>query len=215
MGFNSIMKIFIPKDRVFYALFEQIAGGVFTIGKLLKDMVSEPDVDKRAAILLQIEAQEHTNDELTHNVFTELGRNFITPFDREDIHSLTNSLDDICDYVYATGKKISLYKVNPNDIGIQKLADLVGEATEQVRDAVSELRNMREMRRITDALVKINSIENQADDVYDLSVDRLFELEPNAKEVIKKKEIYQSMETVTDKCEDAANVIETIIIKYA
>jgi uncharacterized protein Yka (UPF0111/DUF47 family) len=89
------------------------------------------------------------------------------------------------------------------------------EGTIQIGLAVSELRNMRDMRKITDALVKINSIENQADDVFDMSIDRLFETEPDAKEVIKKREIYQVMETVTDKCEDAANVIETIIIKYA
>ncbi|HTB24413.1 MAG TPA: hypothetical protein VK711_03540, partial [Puia sp.] len=97
----------------------------------------------------------------------------------------------------------------------QKLADLIVEGTAQVGLAISELRNMRDMRKITDALVKINSIENQADDVFDMSIDRLFETEPDAKEVIKKREIYQVMETVTDKCEDAANVIETIIIKYA
>ena len=105
--------------------------------------------------------------------------------------------------------------MNPNDTGIQKLADLIVEGTAQIGLAISELRNMRDMRKITDALVKINSIENQADDVFDMSIDRLFEIEPDAKEVIKKREIYQVMETVTDKCEDAANVIETIIIKYA
>jgi uncharacterized protein len=215
MGINSIMKIFIPKDRVFYALFEEVAAGVFKMGKLLKEVVSEPDADKRAALTLSVENQEHMNDDLTHQVFTELGRNFITPFDREDIHSLASALDDICDYIYATTKKITFYKVNPNDIGIQKLADLIEQGTQQVQNAVGELRNMRDMRKITDALVKINSIENQADDVFDMSVDRLFELEPDAKEVIKKKEIYQVMEVVTDKCEDAANVIETIIIKYA
>jgi uncharacterized protein Yka (UPF0111/DUF47 family) len=215
MALNNIMKIFMPKDRIFYSLFEDIADGVTKMGKLLKNMVTEPDVDKRAAVVSLLEDQEHVNDDLTHKVFTELGRNFITPFDREDIHYLASSLDDICDYIYSTAKKINLYKVNPNDTGIQKLADLIVESSVQIGLAVRELRNMREMRKITDALVKINSIENQADDVFDMSIDRLFENEPDAKEVIKKREIYQAMETVTDKCEDAANVIETIIVKYA
>jgi len=209
------MKIFMPKDRIFYSLFEEVAAGVTNMGRLLKAVVSEPDIDKRAALVSQVEEQEHVNDDLTHKVFTELGRNFITPFDREDIHYLASALDDICDYIYSTAKKINFYKVNPNDTGIQKLADLIVEGTIQIGLAVSELRNMRDMRKITDALVKINSIENQADDVFDMSIDRLFEIEPDAKEVIKKREIYQVMETVTDKCEDAANVIETIIIKYA
>ena len=215
MALNNIMKIFMPKDRIFYSLFEDIADGVTKMGRLLKNMVSESEIDKRATLVKQIEDQEHVNDDLTHKVFTELGRNFITPFDREDIHYLASALDDICDYIYATAKKINFYKINPNDNGIQKLADLIVDSTEQVGSAIRELRNMRETRKITDALVKINSIENQADDVYDLSIDRLFENEPDAKEVIKKREIYQAMETVTDKCEDAADVIETIIIKYA
>ena len=215
MGLNSIMKIFMPKDKVFYSLFEQVAETMAQMGHLLKDVVTEPDFDRRAAIIAKIEDLEHVNDDLTHKVFTELGRNFITPFDREDIHYLTNSLDDIADYIHASSKKINFYRVNPNDVGIQKMADLIEQASEQIRAAVHELRNMRDMRKITEALVKVNSIENQADDIFDLSIERLFETEPDAKEVIKKREIYQVMEIVTDKCEDAANVIESIIIKYA
>ena len=205
----------MPKDRVFYTLFEQVANTMGKMGKALKEVVKEPDYDKRAGLISQIEDLEHVNDDLTHQIFTELGRNFITPFDREDIHYLATSLDDVCDYIFASAKKINFYKVNPNDQGIQKMADLIDQSTEQIKIAVHELRNMRDMRKITEALVKVNSIENQADDIFDLSIERLFETEPDAKEVIKKREIYQVMEIVTDKCEDAANVIESIIIKYA
>lgn len=215
MGLNSFMKIFMPKDKIFYTLFEEVADNVSKMGKTLKEVVTEPDFDKRAAIISRVEDLEHQNDELTHRIFTELGRNFITPFDREDIHYLASALDDICDYTYATAKKINFYKINPNDAGIQKMADLIEQGCDHVRTAVRELRNMRNMRNITDALVKVNSIENQADDIFDLSIDRLFDTEPDAKEVIKKREIYQVMEVVTDKCEDAANVIESIVIKYA
>ena len=215
MGFNSIMKIFMPKDKVFYSLFEEAATTVAEMGALLKHMVSESNPDKRAAINLKIEDLEHVNDDLTHKIFTELGRNFITPFDREDIHYLANSLDDIADYINASSKKINFYRVNPNDVGIQKMAELIDQASEQICIAVKELRNMKQMKTITDALIKVNSIENQADDIFDMSIDRLFETEPDAKEVIKKREIYQAMEIVTDKCEDAADVIESILIKYA
>ena len=209
------MKIFMPKDRVFYSLFENVADTVAKMGKMMKEVVKESDFDKRAILISQIEDLEHVNDDFTHQIFTELGRNFITPFDREDIHYLATALDDICDYIFATAKKINFYKVNPNDQGIQKMAELIDQGCEQIKIAVKELRNMREMRKITEALVKVNSIENQADDIFDMSIDRLFETEPDAKEVIKKREIYQVMEIVTDKCEDAANVIESIIIKYA
>lgn len=205
----------MPKNRIFYELFEKVANNVEKMGGLLKDVVAEPDFDKRAALITQLEDLEHANDEFTHNIFTELGRNFITPFDREDIHYLASSLDDIADYIYAAGKKINFYRVNPNDTGMQKFAELIEQGSTQVRIAVVELRDMKNMRNITEALVKINSIENQADDIFDFSIERLFASEPDAKEVIKKREIYQVMEIVTDKCEDASNVIESIIIKYA
>lgn len=209
------MKLFMPKDQVFYSLFEEVADNVHTMGKTLKAVVSEVDFGRREELISTLENQEHINDELTHRIYTELGRNFITPFDREDIHYLATALDDICDYIYASAKKINFYKVNPNDTGIQKMADLIEQGSEQIRSAVRELRDMRNMRKITDALVRVNSIENQADDIFDMSIDRLFDGEPDAKEVIKKREIYQAMEIATDKCEDATNVIESIIIKYA
>jgi len=211
----NLLKIFMPKDRVFYSLFEEIANTVAAMGTTLKRVVCEPEFDRRASLVSELETMEHVNDELTHKVFTELGRNFITPFDREDIHYLASALDDIADYIYAAAKKINFYRVNPNETGIQKMADLIEQGAEHIKNAVVELRDMKNMRQITDALVKVNSIENQADDIFDLSIDRLFETEPDAKEVIKKREIYQVMEIVTDKCEDAANVIESIIIKYA
>lgn len=215
MASNSFLKIFMPKNRVFFELFEKAADNVAKMGTLLKDIVAESDFDKRASLISQAEDLEHANDELTHSIFTELGRNFITPFDREDIHLLATALDDVADYIYASAKKINFYRVNPNDIGMQKMAELIEQGASNVRTAVVELRDMKNMRNITEALVKINSIENQADDVFDMSIERLFATEPDAKEVIKKREIYQVMEIVTDKCEDASNVVESIIIKYA
>jgi predicted phosphate transport protein (TIGR00153 family) len=215
MGLNSILKIFLPKDRVFFQLFENVAAELVKMGEKLKLVVHETDFEQRAKLIRDIEDMEHVNDELTHNIFTELGKNFITPFDREDIHYLATALDDIADYIYASAKKINFYRVNPNDAGFQKMADLIAQGCVQVNYAVTELRSMKNMRKITDALVAINSIENQADDIFDLSIDKLFATEPDAKEVIKKREIYQVMELVTDKCEDAGNVIESIIVKYA
>ena len=215
MALNSFLKIFMPKNKVFYELFESVADNAAKMSSLLRDVVAEPDFDKRTAVINQIEDLEHANDELTHSIFTELGRNFITPFDREDIHYLASSLDDIADYIYAAAKKINFYRVNPNDMGMQKMTELIEQSAHQVRNAVRGLRNMADMRQITESLVKINSVENQADDIFDMSIERLFATEPDAKEVIKKREIYQVMEIVTDKCEDASNVIESIIIKYA
>jgi uncharacterized protein len=212
---NIFARLLAPKNQVFYELFEKSADNVMQMGTLLAQVIAEPDFDKRQAVIKQMEDVEHANDELTHLLFTELGRNFITPFDREDIHYLATALDDVADYIYATAKKINFYRVNPNDIGMQKLAEIIVQSCKEVRKAVGELRNMKNMRLITESLVKINSLENEADDIFDMSIERLFATEPDAKEVIKKREIYQVMETATDKCEDAANVIESIIVKYA
>ncbi|MCF8214213.1 MAG: DUF47 family protein [Chitinophagaceae bacterium] len=215
MAINTFFKMFLPKDRVFFTLFENMAEVVGKMATQLQLMVNESDEDKRAEISAIIENLEHKNDDFTHNVFTELGRNFITPLDREDIHYLATALDDIADYIYASAKKISFYKINPNDIGIHKLADLVLQGSVEIKKAVHGLRDMKNLREMTEAIVRINSIENQADDVFDMSIDSLFNNENDFKEVIKKREIYQVLEIATDKCEDAANVIESIIIKYA
>jgi len=215
MNWNTIGKLFMPKNKIFYGLFEEVADRVVEMSKLLCVLVNEPDFDRRAAFISQLEDLEHKNDDTTHTIFTELGRNFITPFDREDIHYLASALDDIADYIFATSKKINFYKVNPNDNGIRKLADLIQQGCIEIRIAVHGLRDMKNLRQMTEAMVKVNSIENQADDVFDMSIDMLFQTENDAKEVIKKREIYQVMEVATDKCEDAANVIESIIIKYA
>ncbi len=215
MAFNTIFKIFLPKDKIFYQLFENVSTVLVKMGAKLVAIVNEDDYEKRQALIKEVEDMEHLNDDYTHQIFTELGKNFITPFDREDIHYLATALDDIADYIYASAKKINFYHVNPNDEGIRKMADLITLGCNQVHNAVVEIRDMKNMRKITDALVAINNIENQADHVFDMSIENLFATEPDAKEVIKKREIYQVMEIVTDKCEDVANVIESIIIKYA
>jgi uncharacterized protein Yka (UPF0111/DUF47 family) len=211
----NIMKLFMPKDKVFYSLFEYVADTVLTMSIILKQLVNETEKEKRSALVTELEGLEHKNDETTHRIFMELGLNFITPFDREDIHYLATALDDVADYIYASAKKINFYNVNPDDSGIKKLAELIEQAAVEIKHAVTGLRNMKNLQEMTGSLVKVNSIENQADDVFDMSIERLFEMEPDVKILIKKREIYHALETATDKCEDVVNVIESIIVKYA
>ncbi|HMO33537.1 MAG TPA: DUF47 family protein [Lacibacter sp.] len=209
------MKLFLPKDRVFYSLFEEVSVTVVEMGQMLKKVVNEPSFEIREQLISQIEDLEHKNDDLTHKIFTELSRNFITPFDREDIHYLASSLDDIADYIFASAKKINFYRVDPMQGNFRKMAELIALGADNIKNAIFELRNMKNMRQITDALVRINSIENQADDEFDSAILNLFATETDAREIIKKREIFTVMEIATDKCEDAANVIESIIVKYA
>lgn len=215
MALNTLLKIFLPKDRIFYSLFQDSSERVLLMSTTLKQLINEPDKAKRNALMTQIEDLEHKNDEATHTIFTELSRNFITPFDREDIHYLASALDDVADHIYAAAKKMMFYHIDTDDYGLRKFADLIELSTEQVVKAVSELRNMKDLRKITEAIVRINSIENQADDLFDQNIERLFAEVDDVKAVIKMREIYQVLESATDKCEDAGNVIESIIIKYA
>ena len=215
MAFTSFMKLFSPKDKVFYSLFEQVADNGMVMAQKLAELVAETDYNKRAPLIKPIEDLEHASDELTHRIFTELGRNFITPFDREDIHYLATSLDDVADYIYASSKKILNYQVTEMDEFMKDMVVVVRNAVIALDKALHELRNMKNLRAITESCVMINSFENQADDLLDNAIIGLFANTTDAIEVVKLKDIYQDMEVITDKCEDAANVIETIIIKYA
>ena len=212
----GILSYFLPKDRVFYSLFEEASDNLEKIAKKLLQVVQEPDFNQRAALITEMQTLEHNNDEVTHRIFIELGRNFITPFDREDIHSLASALDDIADYIYSAVKKINFYHIDPiSDQGIQKTAEAIHDAVLAVKEAVMELRNLKNTQKIIECVIKINSIENNADNIFDMSIEKLFNSDVDAKELIKRRELYQVMETATDKCEDAGNVIESIVVKYA
>ena len=216
MSLGSFAKIFMPKDRVFYNLFEEVAVTLKRMADMLTAALNEPDATKRNAMLRSLDDLEHKNDETTHRIFIELGRNFITPFDREDIHSLASALDDVADYIWGTAKRILNYQLDEVDEVMQSLATVIGKCVDHIQVAVHELRNMRDMKAITDACVAINSLENEADDLFDKATITLFSSTTiSPVELIKRKDLYQEMEIVSDKCEDAANVIESIIIKYS
>jgi len=209
------LKYLVPNDRKFFPLFEKAVANMEHGGKLIYQLMCTNGEEAREMLIREIERVEHQGDDITHEIFQELGKNFITPFDREDIHRLISAVDDVLDYIHGSAKRIELYKVEefPNDM--VKLAELIQQSTEELRRAVFELRNMRNMRDITDSLVRVNSIENHADDIFDHAVANLFEKETNAVVIIKLKEILSALETATDKCEDAANVIESIVVKMA
>ncbi len=211
----SLLQYFLPNDKKFFPLFDQAATNLQEAGKVMYKLVTAQSQDERMQFIRQIEDLEHRGDEITHEVFKELSTNFITPFDREDIHRLVSAIDDILDYINGSSKRIELYKLKQCTSDMIKLSELLQTQTEELRRLIYELKNKRNLRNITESLVLINSIENHADDIFDNAVARLFETETNAIELIKQKEILSALETATDMCEDAANIIDSIIVKMA
>ncbi|MFM2206973.1 MAG: hypothetical protein RL213_948 [Bacteroidota bacterium] len=215
MSLNSIFQYLVPKDRKFIPLLEQASANLVEVSKVLYEMLTTSDRNKRTELIRRIENLEHKGDEITHTIFNELASTFITPFDREDIQYLAAGLDDILDYIHGSAKRMELYKVDPVHPAMVKLAELIMQCATELNQAVGSLRSMRNIPRIRESLVKVNSIENHADDLFDNAVARLFEDEKDAVEIIKLKEVLSALETATDKCEDVANAIETIIVKQA
>lgn len=215
MSINNIFQYFIPKDKKFFPLFEQDSANLIKLGEKLVEAVNTEDLDLRKKLFKEIEDLEHVGDQITHQIHLELSKNFITPFDREDIHRLASAIDDIADYIHGSASRMNLYNVELITPPIKDLADLILQSVQELAKAINELRNLKNIRLIADACVRINSIENQADYVFDNAVGQLFSYEKDAVNLIKYKEVLSALETATDMCEDAANVLESILVKHA
>ena len=211
----GFMKFFTPKDRVFYSLFENMTSILVDMAEDFCVTLKIEDVDNRRKALRALNNREHACDEVTHQVFIELGRNFITPFDREDIHTLATALDDIADNIWGAAKRILNYNLDDVDDYMLRFSVIIQKSIGVLKLGIGELRDMKEMKVLTDCCVQINSYENEADELLDAATQKLFSSGLPALDIVKKKDLYEDLEIVTDKCEDAANVIESIIIKYS
>lgn len=215
MGFNQFVKAFVPQDKVFYSIFEEMAATLKKMAKNYQKALQTESIHERNKALLNLEKHEHFNDELTHSVFVELSKNFITPFDREDIYALAKALDDVADYMHSSSKHIINYNVTEVDDFMISFVDIMEESIHQLTKAITELRSMKNLRKVAEACIEINALEGKADVLYDEAISTLFSSNRDAIEIIKLKDVYEEMEIVTDKCEDAADILESIIIKYA
>jgi uncharacterized protein len=215
MKLDAIFQLFVPKEPKFFVMFEKASANLVLVAESLVKMLKEPNEEARLLIIREIEKLEHQGDIITHEIFHELSTTFITPFDREDIHALASAIDDIVDYVHGSGKRIELYNIKSIPPSMQELGNLILEGSKELQKAVLGLRNADRFKKVQENCVKINSIENAADDVFDRAVGRLFDMEKDAINLLREKEVLQNLETATDKCEDAANVIESIIVKYS
>lgn len=212
---NNIFKFFNPKDKKFQPLFEKDIKNLVLIADELLLAVTTEDIEQRKQHFKEIARLEQAGDDITHSIFLELSKNFITPFDREDIHALVSAIDDIADYIYATSLNADLYKITTFGTEMVQLAELISQMCKDLEIAILELRNLNNTKIIADVCIRINKGESQADYLCNTAIARLFISETDAIELIKQKEILQTLEMATDKCDDAANVLESILIKNA
>jgi uncharacterized protein len=201
---------FMRRDPTFFAMFSDIANNLIAGAHALVDLFE--NYSHREEKTAEIKRIEHIGDELTHSVLTKLNQTFITPFDREDIHRLASSLDDVLDLVNAAAERILMYKITDPPPAAARLSKLVLSQCEELGHAVAHLQKNGD---VLARCVDIKRLENEADDASREAIGRLFEREKDPITLIKTKELLEVLETATDKAEDAANVLETVVLKSA
>lgn len=201
---------FIPKEEKFFEDFVAMAEQIDRGAGLLEQMIApeQPLWDKAD----EIKEVEHKCDFLTHGVIQRLHKTFVTPLDREDIHTLARSLDDVIDAVDDCAGVIRLYQIARTRPDARDLARIIKKSTEQV---VSAMKALGKKQGISECAVEINRLENEADRAHQIAVRRLFEEEKDPIQIIKWKEILAFLEAATDRCEDVANVLEGVVVKHA
>ena len=204
---------FLPRDEKFYDFFEASAKKVLEGAKLLEDLIRDfKEVQVKAK---KIKDTEHEGDVITHDTIEMLNLTFVTPLDREDIHNLITSLDDVLDYIEACAERLSLFRISKTNEEAVLLVGVLVKCVKELEQAVFKLRRLKGADSIMKNCVEIGRLENEGDDVCRAAVAKLFEPGSDPLEVIKWKEIYETLENAIDRCEDVANVMEGIVLKNA
>jgi len=203
---------FIPREQKFFDLFEQSARNMVKTAQELKGMVHAcEDIKERVATISEL---EHEGDTITHQIIAQLHSTFVTPFDREDIALLAQSLDDVTDFIHAAADAMFIYKIECPTTRAIELADIIVQAATEIEKVMPQLRRPRELKQVLPQCVEINRLENAADRVFRSARGELFDESTDVAHIIKWREIYEYMESATDRCEDVANVLEGVALKH-
>ncbi len=211
---NDIFQFLTPKDKKFFPLFEEATNNLVELASALNEAVNAPK-GERDTYFKKIDQLEVEIDKIAHKTNIELSKNFLTPFDREDIHSLIKSIDDVTDFLHGSASRMKMYQVEKISKSIRKLTEINLEACQLIQRAIIDLKEHKNLQRITVACKKISKLESKADVVFDNAVMDIFENETDAIKIIKYKEVLTALEDASDKCKDVANVLETIVVKYS
>ncbi len=200
----------IPQETGFFDLFERASNNLMVAARLLVETVDK--FDALAENAERMKRLEHEGDQITHDILARLHRSFITPIDREDIHMLASALDDVMDFIEATTERFVMCSVSQPNSHAKALAQVILKQVEEIHQIMPQLRRLRE-DNILQHCIEINRLENEGDRILRVAVAELFTSRDDLLEVIKWREIYDLMETATDKSEDVADVIEAIVLK--
>ena len=214
MTLNSIFQFLVPKDKKFFPLFEQASANLVVLAETLHEAVNAPK-DERENYYKKIEELEAIIEEITHKTHLELSRNFITPFDREDIHTLIKAIDNVADNMHGAASRMRLYQVEKITKSIRKLTEINLESCQLINQGIKQLKDMNNIKMIKETCKKINKLESKADAVFDKAVSDIFENETDAKNIIKYKEVLSALEMASDKCKSVSNVMEQISVKHS
>ncbi|WP_353086390.1 DUF47 family protein [Flavobacterium sp.] len=214
MTLNSIFQFLVPKDKKFFPLLEQASKNLTMMASTLHDAVNAPKAE-REELFRKVEELEAIIEDIAHKTHLELSRNFITPFDREDIHSLIKSIDNVADNMHGGASRIRLYQVDKITKSIRKLTEINLESCQLIEVGIKELKDLKNPKAIKDTCKKINRLESKADAVFDKAVADIFENETDVKNIIKYKEVLSSLEMASDKCKSVSNVMEQISVKHS
>lgn len=214
MSLNSIFQYLVPKDKKFFPLFEQATQNLVLLAETLHEGVNAPK-DQRENFFKRVEVLEGVIEEIVHKTNLELSRNFLTPFDREDIYSLITAIDNVANYMYGAANRMRLYQIDKITKSIRKMTEITLESCQLIHVAVSDLKDMKNLKAIGDACKRIYKLENKSDNVFDKAVADIFENETDVKNIIRYKEVLSALESAADKCKGVANVLESIAVKHS
>jgi predicted phosphate transport protein (TIGR00153 family) len=207
----------LPREGNFFAMFNQHADHIVEAAHAFSNLVANySDLQKRESFNREVDNAERAADRVTHEVNRVLHKTFITPIDREQIHQLINTMDDVADLIQDSAETMALYDVRFMTDDIVRLTDLSVKCCERLKDAVALIEKVSDAATAEAALKtceEIDKLESDADRVMRSAMSRLFREEPDVRELIKLKAVYELLETITDKCEDVANLIEGIVLE--
>ena len=206
----GLLNNLLPKEDQYFGLFHQMTLYICDASRELKGMLADKN-HTYEEYSHRIKGLEHACDELTHTIATKLNKSFITPFDREDIYMMSSALDDIVDLIDDAARAIIDFDVHEIKSYAREFAGVIEKMAEQLREIVAIL---RKPKNITQRLVEIHRLENEGDDIYHAAIRELFHQEHDPLTVLKWKEIYEKLEAAVDRCENVANIIESVIIKH-